>query len=42
MDAQRELILDPHDPDVIAQARRNGVPEGVIESAQKSPAYQFA
>ena len=42
VDAQRELILDPHDPDVIAQARRNGVPEGVIESAQKSPAYQFA
>jgi nitrate reductase beta subunit len=37
----RELILDPHDPQVIAQAERNGVHPSVIESAQKSPVYRF-
>jgi nitrate reductase beta subunit len=41
VEAQRSLILDPHDPVVIAGARRNGLHEGVIESAQKSPVYQF-
>ena len=41
VDAQRELILDSNDPAVIAAARRSGVPEGVIESAQNSPAWKF-
>ena len=41
VDAQREMILDPSDPQVIAAAKRNGVPDGVIESAQKSPVYRF-
>jgi len=41
VDAEREMILDPHDPDVIAQAAANGVPDAVIESAQKSPVYKF-
>lgn len=41
VDAQREMILDPHDPKVIAEAKRNGVPDGVIESAQISPVYKF-
>ena len=41
IEAQRSLILDPHDPDVIAAARKNGMPESTIESAQKSPVYQF-
>jgi nitrate reductase beta subunit len=35
------MILDPHDPKVIAAARANGVHDSVIESAQKSPVYQF-
>jgi len=39
--AQRDLILDPHDPEVIAAARRSGIHESVIESAQRSPVYQF-
>ncbi len=39
--AHRDLILDPHDPDVIAAARKNGVHDSVIESAQASPVYKF-
>jgi len=35
------LILDPHDPAVISQAGRDGISDGVIESAQKSPVYRF-
>jgi len=41
IDAHRSLILDPFDPDVIAAARRQGMPESTIEAAQKSPVYQF-
>ena len=41
VEAQRKLILDPNDPEVIAAARRNGIHDSVIESAQKSPVYQF-
>jgi nitrate reductase / nitrite oxidoreductase, beta subunit len=41
IDAQRSMILDPHDPDVIAAARKSGVHDSVIESAQKSPVYKF-
>ncbi|MBI3469977.1 MAG: nitrate reductase subunit beta [Candidatus Solibacter usitatus] len=41
VEAQRSIILDPFDPVVIAEARANGVHESVIESAQKSPVYQF-
>ena len=38
---QREMILDPFDPEVIKQAEKNGVHFSVIESAQKSPVYKF-
>jgi nitrate reductase beta subunit len=38
---QRELILNPFDPEVIAQAQRCGVHASVIEAAQKSPVYKF-
>ena len=41
VEAQRTLILDPNDAEVIAAARRNGIHDDVIESAQKSPVYQF-
>ena len=41
VEAQREMILDPNDPKVVEAAKRNGVPDGVIESAQKSPVYRF-
>jgi len=39
--AQREMILDPFDPQVIADARQAGVPEEVVAAAQKSPVYKF-
>jgi nitrate reductase beta subunit len=41
VDAHRSLILDPHDPQVIEAARRNGIHDSVVESAQKSPVYKF-
>jgi nitrate reductase beta subunit len=41
VEGQRSLILDPNDPEVIAAARKNGIHDSVIESAQRSPVYQF-
>lgn len=41
VDAQRELILDPSDPEVCAKAREDGVHESIIEAAKKSPVYKF-
>ncbi len=41
VEAQRALILDPKDPEVIQAALRNGMHESVIESAQRSPVYKF-
>ncbi len=41
VEAQRSLILDPNDPEVIAAARANGIHDSVIESAQKSPVYKL-
>ena len=39
--AQRGLILDPNDPEVIAGARENGMGDDVIASAQRSPVYRW-
>ncbi len=39
--AQREMILDPFDPQVIAAAREGGLADQVIEAAQNSPVYKF-
>jgi nitrate reductase beta subunit len=41
VDAQRALILDPHDPQVIAAARQSGLSEAMLAAAQKSPVYRF-
>jgi nitrate reductase beta subunit len=41
VEGHRALILDPNDPEVIREARRNGVHDSVIETAQRSPAYKF-
>ncbi len=38
---QREMILDPFDPEIIAEAKRSGVPAAVLKAAQKSPIYKF-
>jgi nitrate reductase beta subunit len=39
---QLKMFLDPHDPKVIAEARRQGSPENWLESAKKSPVYKMA
>jgi nitrate reductase beta subunit len=41
VEAQRDLILDPFDPAVIAGARANNIDELAIECAQRSPVYQY-
>jgi nitrate reductase / nitrite oxidoreductase, beta subunit len=41
LDAHRGLILDPHDPAVIAAARASGVPAATLAAAQISPVYRF-
>jgi len=41
IDAHRSIILDPHDPAVLAAARASGLHDAVLEAAQKSPVYQF-
>jgi nitrate reductase beta subunit len=41
VEAQRSMILDPHDPAVIAAAEQAGIHPSVIESAQRSPVYKF-
>jgi nitrate reductase beta subunit len=41
VDAQRSMIMDPFDPAVIASAKANGVPDNMIDAAQKSPVYKF-
>ncbi|MFI0368785.1 nitrate reductase subunit beta [Actinomadura sp. 1N219] len=38
-EAQREVFLDPADPQVIAAAEREGIPGDWIEAAQRSPVY---
>ncbi len=39
--AQRDLILDADDPQVVAAAKESGIPQGVLESARRSPVRRF-
>jgi len=41
-DAQLGVFLDPNDPEVIAAARAEGVPEDWIKGAQNSPIWKMA
>ncbi len=41
VEAQRGMLLDPLDPLVIAGARKNGIHDDVIASAQRSPVYKW-
>ncbi|MCK5716386.1 MAG: nitrate reductase subunit beta [Thiomargarita sp.] len=41
LERQRDMILDPHDPEVIKAAEESGVHFSMVESAQKSPVYKF-
>jgi nitrate reductase beta subunit len=40
--AQVDIFLDPNDEEVVAQARRDGVPEAWLKAAKESPTYKMA
>jgi len=40
--AQLDIFLDPNDPEVIEQAKKDGVPDSWIAAAQNSPVYKMA
>jgi len=37
----RQIILDPHDPEVIAEAKRQGVSEHWLDACRRSPVYKM-
>jgi len=39
--AQRSVLLDPHDPEVVAAAHRDGIPDDWIDAAQRSPVWRL-
>ena len=39
---QLDLILDPSDPQVVAAARQQGIPEDWLDAARRSPVYALA
>jgi nitrate reductase beta subunit len=41
VEAQREILLDPGDPEVARKAVEDGVPEKIVEAARRSPVYSF-
>ena len=41
VEAQRALLLDPNDPEVIAGAQRNGISEQFVRAAQESPVWKY-
>ena len=40
--SQCDIFLDPNDPEVIEQARKDGIPDNWMEAARKSPVYKMA
>ncbi|GGP04155.1 nitrate reductase subunit beta [Nonomuraea glycinis] len=40
-EAQKGVLLDPHDPEVIAGARAAGIPEDWLEAARSSPIHKL-
>jgi nitrate reductase beta subunit len=40
--AQLDVFLNPHDPLVVEQALRDGVPQAWLDAAQRSPTYKMA
>ncbi len=41
IDAQMDAIVDPFDPEVIKECKKNGIADSMIEAAQKSPVYKW-
>ena len=42
LDAQLDVFLDPNDPAVREQARRDGIPEDWLDAAVRSPVWKLA
>jgi nitrate reductase beta subunit len=42
LDAQREVFLDPDSPEVREQAAKDGIPDGWIDYARRSPVWALA
>ncbi|MCH8531517.1 MAG: nitrate reductase subunit beta [Saccharospirillum sp.] len=40
--AQIDIFMDPNDPEVIAAAQAEGIPDAWIQAAQRSPVYKMA
>ncbi|HNM80716.1 MAG TPA: nitrate reductase subunit beta, partial [Rhodocyclaceae bacterium] len=40
--AHLDIFVDPFDPKIIEQAKKDGIPQSWIEAAQKSPIYKMA
>jgi|TARA_R110002073_G_scaffold253943_4_gene416637 nitrate reductase beta subunit len=40
--AQCDIFMDPHDPEVIRQAKKDGIPDSWMEAARNSPVYKMA
>ncbi|HKJ67780.1 MAG TPA: nitrate reductase subunit beta [bacterium] len=41
VEAHRDIILDPFDPEVIREAKANGIHQSTIDAAQESPVYKY-
>ncbi|MFC5382028.1 nitrate reductase subunit beta [Aquipuribacter nitratireducens] len=39
LEAQRQVFLDPNDPEVVREAERAGIPRDWVEAAQRSPIH---
>jgi nitrate reductase / nitrite oxidoreductase, beta subunit len=37
-----KILLNPHDPEVVSEARAHGIPENFIQAAKLSPVYKLA
>ncbi|MAE71349.1 MAG: nitrate reductase subunit beta [Gemmatimonadetes bacterium] len=41
VEAHRSMILDPRDPEVQHQARKQGISDAILDAALRSPVYKF-
>ncbi len=41
IESQRSILLDPHNPEVIDAALRNGISEGILDAARNSPVWNY-
>ena len=41
VDSHRDILLDPKDPKVRAEARKNGIDDRTLEAVEQSPVYKF-